>query len=186
MMADAKTKFSGAASGLSDAALDRYAAALNRYLSRRLRRPQDAPDLVQEIFARFLRKKDSPEVIRNPLGYLLGIARHVLCESLGDEQHNPVVFDSELADDCASGLEDQSQEALADRLGERRDIVDALSKLPKNHLLAIMLVDGKGMSYAEAAAASGFTTTTIATYVMHARATLRQILPDYWTDGSSR
>jgi DNA-directed RNA polymerase specialized sigma24 family protein len=107
-----------------------------------------------------------------------------LCESLGDEQHNPVVYNSALADVLAEATSDESSVPMADRLGEERDIVDALSLLPESHLLAIMLVDGQGMSYAEAAQASGYTPATIATYVMHARAALRKMLPDYWGGGA--
>lgn len=182
-MTDAKVDIPGGSASLTEAALERYALELQRYLARRVRHAQDAPDLVQEIFARFLRKKERPEAVRNPFAYLLGIARNVLCESLGEEQHNPVVYNSELAEVVAEAVPEESSLPMADRLGEQRDIVDALSTLPESHLLAIMLVDGQGMSYAEAAEASGYTPATIATYVMHARAALRKRLPDYWGGG---
>jgi RNA polymerase sigma-70 factor (ECF subfamily) len=137
--------------------------------------------MVQEVFARLLRKKDRPDVIRNPFGYLLAFANNVLLESLRDEQRNPVVYDSELAELACRELEDPSiTEPMAER--ERQVLLDALADLPENYRIAIMLVDGKGMSYDEAAAASGFTKATIATYVMRARAALRLKLPDYWTE----
>lgn len=137
--------------------------------------------MVQEVFARFLRKKNRPEVLHNPFGYLLAFARNVLLESLRDEQHNPVVYNSELADVVGHQLEDASSgEPMGEH--ERRTLLNALADLPENYLIAIMLVDGKGMSYEEAAAASGFTKTTIATYVMRARAAVRLKLPDYWTE----
>src|SRR5688572_7324787 len=97
-MSGRRSKKSVAPSPLTEATLERYACALNRYIVRRARRTQDAPDLVQEIFARFLRKKDRPEVLRNPFGYLLGFARNVLLESLADERHDRVVYNSELVD----------------------------------------------------------------------------------------
>ncbi len=90
-------------------------------------------------------------------------------------------YDSELAELVGREVEDAS---LAEPMGEqeRQTLLDALADLPENYLIALMLVDGKGMSYEEAAAASGFTKTTIATYVMRARAALRLKLPDYWTE----
>jgi len=180
-MADAKVKASKSTEPLTEATLDRYASALQRYLSRRTPRAQDTADMVQEVFARFLRKKNRPEVIHNPFGYLLAFARNVLLESLRDEQHNPVVYDSELADVVGRELEDaSSSEPVGER--ERQTLLNALAELPENYLIAIMLVDGKGMSYEEAAAASGFTKATIATYVMRARAAVRLKLPDYWTE----
>lgn len=180
-MADAKAKASESPEALTEASLERYASALDRWLSRRVPRAQDTADMVQEVFARFLRKKNRPEAIRNPFGYLLGFARNVLLESLRDEQHSPVVYDSELADIVGRELQDVSAgEPMGER--ERQILLDALADLPENYLIAIMLVDGKGMSYEEAAAASGFTKATIATYVMRARAALRLKLPDYWTE----
>jgi RNA polymerase sigma factor (sigma-70 family) len=180
LMADAKAKGLNSPEPLAEATLERYASALQRYLSRRAPPTQDAADMVQEVFARFLRKKDRPEVIHNPFGYLLAFAKNVLLESLRDEQHNPVVYNSELADLVGSELEDAtSGEPMGEH--ERQTLFNALADLPENYLIAIMLVDGKGMSYEEAAAASGFTKATIATYVMRARAALRLKLPDYWT-----
>src|SRR5262245_53543635 len=140
-MAGPKAKPSGAPAPSTEATLERYAAALNRYVTRRARRPQDAPDMVQEIFARFLRKKDRPEVLRNPFGYLLGFARNVLLESLADEKQGSVVYDSQLVDALGQEMEDPSCEPLADRLGKNEEIGAALAKLPTAHLLAITLVD---------------------------------------------
>jgi RNA polymerase sigma-70 factor (ECF subfamily) len=181
LMAEAKAKASKPPDPLTEATLERYACGLQRFFSRRVRRAQDAGDMVQEVFARFLRKKDRPEVIRNPFGYLIAFANNVLLESLRDEQHNPVVYNSDLAELVGRELEDTSpREPMGER--ERQLLLDALADLPENYLIAIMLVDGKGMSYEEAAAASGFTKATIATYVMRARADLRLKLPDFWTE----
>jgi len=165
---------------LTAAAVKTYGSTLHRYLLRRLRRPEDVPDLTQEIFERFLKKKDRPEVIRNPLAYLFGIAAHVVSEARYAEAHSLVTYDSELADKMSEAMDHASPEALAEQLGMRRDILDACSALPQNHLLAVLLVAGHEMSYAEAAKATGFTRNTIATYVMHARAKLKLILEDYW------
>lgn len=180
-MADPKTRKPHREGPFSESVLQHYTAALNRYVARRVRRPQDAPDMVQEIFERFLRKKDRPEVLRNPFGYLLGFARNVLLESLSAEKNNPVVYSSDLLDALTQEAEDTSLEPLAERLGQREELIGALSKLPEAHLLAIALVDGQGMSYEEAAKASGFTKSTIATYVMQGRASLRLILPGRWS-----
>ncbi len=72
----------------------RYAAALNRYLVRRVRRPEDVDDLTQEIFELFVKRKDRSEVVRNPLAYLFRIAFHVVGTALADEQRQATVIDS--------------------------------------------------------------------------------------------
>ena len=155
-----------------------YREALSRYLIRRVRRPEDIADLTQEIFELFVRRKNRSEVVRNPLAYLFRIAFHVVGAALADEQKNPVLFDSEvLAEDLAARPPASSSED-AETLSVQEDVRAALTKLPKNHLVALLMVEGEGLSYKEAARLSGFTPTTIASYVMHARAALKCALDE--------
>lgn len=160
---------------LSAAALTRYAQTLHRYLTKRVRSREDVADLTQEIFELFLRRKDQSETVRNPLAYLFRIAFHVVGDSLADAQRNPVTFDSTLAGDPGPS-EAQSSDEDAEQLAVQEDVLAALNRLPAQYLTALMLVEGQGMSYKEAAKASGFTPSTIATYVMHGRAALKLAL----------
>lgn len=53
---------------------------LRRFLASRLKRSlAEVPDLVQEVFLRFIRV-NRLDAVRNPEAYLFGIARHVLHE----------------------------------------------------------------------------------------------------------
>jgi len=184
-MTDENVKTKGVAMPAAATAFEQYGPALHRYLLRRLRRPEDVPDLTQEIFERFLKKKDRAELIRNPLAYLYGIASHVVSEAHYEEQQNRVTCDSELLTRLDDRFDSASPDQLAEQLGLQRDLLDALALLPRNHLLAVLLVEGQDMSYEEAAQASGFTRNTIATYLMHARAKLKLILQDYWVGKDS-
>lgn len=178
-MADA-TELKSPAAGLAPAALRRYTAALHSYLLQRLRRRRaDAADLTQEIFERFLRKRDRPEVIRNPLAYLYGIASHVVAEAIEQEPHRLVTYDSALADHAAEAQPDPQGTDLARQLGLRADILAALSKLPRAQLTILVLVEGDGLSCKEAARVTGYTPGTVKTYLMQARTTLKKLLEDY-------
>ena len=154
----------------------RYAAALNRYLVRRVRRPEDVDDLTQEIFELFVKRKDRSEVVRNPLAYLFRIAFHVVGTALADEQRQATVIDPKrtLTDTEveARGSSNEDAEALV----APRDVQKALEQLPANYLTALMLVEGQGMSHKEAARVTGFTPGTIAAYVTHGRAALKLAL----------
>ena len=154
----------------------RYAAALNRYLVRRVRRPEDVDDLTQEIFELFVKRKDRSEVVRNPLAYLFRIAFHVVGTALADEQRQATVIDPKrtLTDTEveARGSSNEDAEALV----APRDVQKALEQLPANYLTALMLVEGQGMSHKEAARITGFTPGTIAAYVTHGRAALKLAL----------
>ncbi len=171
-------KSSGTTAPLTAATFERYAGVLQKYLYRRVRRREDVADLTQEIFELFVRRKERAEVIRNPLAYLFRIAFHVVGDALAQDQRNPVMFDSQLLIDDAPAANCRSSSEEAEALAVQEDVAAALKSLPPNHLTALMLVEGQGMSYKQAAQASGFSPNTIAMYVMHARAALKLALDE--------
>jgi len=184
-MSSSAFKGSGATAPSATAAFERYARALNRYLVRRVRRPEDVADLTQDIFELFVRRKDRAKVIHDPLAYLFRIAFHVVGEALADENRNPVRFDSKLVAEDLPVKPASSSEA-AEELAVEADVRTALASLPAGYLTALLLVEGHGMSYAEAARASGCTPSTIATYVMNGRAALKLALDDCRNQRGSR
>lgn len=179
-MAQPSRKRANPLPALTEVAWKRYAAALDRYLARRLRRPEDIPDLTQEIFARFLQKAERPEVIRNPLAYLYGIAAHAVADACVQQQKGWVDFNSELAEEAQDATFDPAQpDELSEQLAMQRDIEQALALLPRNHLLALVLTKGDGLSVAEAARELGLTEFTVRNYCSDARYQLKKILEEY-------
>src|SRR5690349_18098858 len=76
-----------------------YRAELHRWLLRRLRKPQEADDVMQEVFARALRVS-SPEYVRKPLAYLFGIAFHVISEHrIREDREHLVSLDAHEAEE---------------------------------------------------------------------------------------
>jgi RNA polymerase sigma-70 factor (ECF subfamily) len=157
-----------------------HAAELRRYLFHRVANRQDADDLAQEVYARLLRVKDC-ESISHPLAYLLGIAAHVVREFRQRNQRQCVTFDSEMAESfsefaagspltgavTASGTEQLELQNWLDR---------SLAQLPPTHRQVLLLVKRDGLSYEEAAAASGLSVHTIEKYLVEARARMRALL----------
>jgi RNA polymerase sigma factor (sigma-70 family) len=171
---------------LGVAHIERYEPLLHAYLLRRIKHPQDTRDFTQEIFTRFIRRcNDDPETVRDPLRFLFGIALNVVRESRYDTQHTRVTFDTVLAEDVeaidpAQMPSRQTRESTAEQVEMHEDILNAISQLPKSYLAAWWFVDVEGMSYEEAARASGFARNTISAYVTNARAKLKLALQDYW------
>lgn len=159
-------------------ALEQYTPKLHQYLRRLLRNPRDIPDIVQETFKRFLSRADRPEIVKDPLAFLLGMARNVARELSYEEQRQAVTFDSELIERQGDVLDRASSDAEAEELVARADIAQALRRLPDAHLAVLMLIDSEDRSYEEAAQLTGFTRSTVATYLMQARARLRMLLHD--------
>jgi RNA polymerase sigma factor (sigma-70 family) len=167
---------SEAASDLAGSAFRDHAGELQRFLARRVARPQDADDLAQEVFSRLLRVRNA-DLVRNPLSYLLGIATHVVREFRQRKQHERVLFDSELADLCADSSEDAAH-SMADQIELRQRLDRALKQLPAAHQLVLLLVKRDGLSYVEAAHVAGLSVHTIEKYVVEARARLRVLLAE--------
>lgn len=160
------------------AALEQYTPRLHQYLRRMLRDPRDIPDIVQETFNRFLSRADRPEIVKDPLAFLLGMARNVARELSYEERRQVVTFDSDLIERQGDVLDRASSDDAAEELATQADIAHALTRLPDAHLAVLMLIESEGRSYEEAARITGFTRNTVATYLMQARAKLRILLED--------
>ena len=157
-----------------------HARELQRFLLRRVSDRNDADDLSQEVFARLMRV-ENVELIRNPLAYLLGIAAHVVREFHQRKLHQCVVFDSDVADSLAENLELVTRTTTVDN-SERVELQNwldtALKQLPPTHQAVLLLVKRDGLSYEEAARASGLSVHTIEKYLVEARARLRLIMKE--------
>ena len=166
-------------SSLAGSAFRDHSRELHRFLARRVGRAEDADDLAQEVFARLLRVRNV-ELIRNPLSYLLGIAAHVIREFRQRKQHDRILYDSDLAAELCDSGDDAARHGVdfPEQLELRQRLDKALNQLPEAHQLVLLLVKRDGLSYAEAAAASGLSIHTIEKYVVEARARLRIFLAE--------
>jgi len=146
---------------------------LHRYVRRRLRRADDAPDLTQEIFERFLRG-DWQARVRSPHAYLFGIASNVVADAKMAAQRSLVTFDSELSSKAGEALGDEHPEA--DRMALQDELTQALEQLPEVHRVALLLTKRDGLSSKEAALRMGTTEGSVRVYVCEARAKLKILL----------
>jgi len=160
---------------LAVSACKTYTRELHRYLGRRLKNRQDADDLAQEVFARLLRVKNV-ELIRNPLAYILGIAAHVVREFREHEQHQCVVFSSDIAESQSAEATSDGLADCSERLELQNSIDNALKQLPPTHQAVLILVKRDGLSYQEAAEKTGLSVHTIEKYLVEGRARLRSLL----------
>ena len=162
-------------------AFARYRPALHAFLLRSLRkRPNDIADLTQEVFARFLRDRDRRRTIRNPLAYMHGMAVHMIADLRDRESCQRVTFDSELADQTAEEVAFDQTDEMARRLDMRKDISEALAKLPTAHRTLLVLVEIDGLSCKEAARVTGYAIQTVKQYASIAREQMLMLLRDYW------
>jgi RNA polymerase sigma-19 factor, ECF subfamily len=157
------------------ATFQRYTPALHRYLTKRVRDPSSVPDLMQDIFERFLQLLNTGEVI-NPQGCLYGIALNRIREYWYSQTHSRVAFDSETVEAAAERLEHASPDDIALRLALQQDLNEALSQLPPAHRAVLLLVKRDGLTYAEVAEKTGLAVSTITKYLFEARARVKLLL----------
>lgn len=161
---------------LATQAVDSYGAQLHRFLKRRVRRPQDLDDLVQEVYLRLLGVKNAGSV-RKPLAYIFGVASHVVSEFNMREGKGCVEFDSSTLDQT---LEAQSR-SLANRHTDaggffERRVSEALGKLPPRYLAVLVLERREGLTHEQIAERLGLSVHTVKKYGVQALARIRASL----------
>lgn len=136
-----------------------YRAALGLTGSR-----EDAEDLVQETFARVLRK---PRVLHSEedIGYLLRVLRNTYISSLRSASRRP---QSEPLPDSPDVLEDTSVRPPDERL-QTQALYAMIAELPEPFREALVAVDLIGLSYREAARALRVREATLTTRLHRAR-----------------
>jgi RNA polymerase sigma-70 factor (ECF subfamily) len=156
-------------------AFRKYAPALHRYITQRMRHPADAPDLTQEIFERFMQipQKDA---IRDAQAYLYGIAAHLVSEWREREQRRIVTYDSDVMQTAAESLENALPDTMAERFAAEQDLRYALAQLPTMQRAVLLLAKREGLTHEEIAEKTGLLTSTVTNYVCEACAKVKLLL----------
>lgn len=136
-----------------------YRAALGLCGSR-----EQAEDLVQETFARVLRK---PRLLRgdDDIGYLLRVLRNTYISSLRTARRRPA---TEPLPESLDLIEDPRSPTPLQRL-ESRELYATIAALPDDFRDALVAVDVVGLSYREAARALRVREATLTTRLHRAR-----------------
>jgi RNA polymerase sigma-70 factor, ECF subfamily len=124
---------------------------------------EDAEDLVQETFARVLRK---PRILRSEddLGYLLRVLRNTFIVQLRTASRRPqtTTMLEEIEWEDPASVQPQARM-------EAEELYAQIAALPENFRDAIVAVDVLGLSYAEAARAVRVREPTLTTRLYRAR-----------------
>jgi RNA polymerase sigma-70 factor, ECF subfamily len=125
---------------------------------------EEAEDLVQETFARVLRK---PRLLRSQddIGYLLRVLRNTFFSQRRSAARQPQT--APLPDEMDL-MEDRSVVGPEARI-ETAELYAAISRLPDDFRDAVLAIDVVGLSYREAARSLGVREATITTRLHRAR-----------------
>lgn len=138
--------------------------SLQAFFHRRLRTKHEAADLVQEVYLRMLRVKDS-DAIRNPEGYLFTVATNLVIEQAVlarrqttslDEEHQP------MPGEMGRSIEFEEAYDTQARVARLREV---LAQLPPKCRATVHLKYQHGLSYQEIAAELGVSPHMVQKYL---------------------
>jgi RNA polymerase sigma factor (sigma-70 family) len=148
-------------------AFEQYRNQLHRYLVWRLRSTQDAQDVAQDVYLRFL-QISKQEAIREPQALLYRLASNLVYEFRVRAQRGHVTFDSQVAETMAERTEDVWRDELNERLSSARQLEAVLGRLPATYQAVLLLRKRDGLSPDEIALRMGLTKATVYTYLIRA------------------
>jgi RNA polymerase sigma factor (sigma-70 family) len=160
-----------------------YNSHLHRFLIRRLHNRQDASDLAQEAYLRYLQLPDTG-VVRNPSGYLFKIAFHLISEWRLRRDRSAVTFDSELADKRSTAWPDTAPDAF-EQLTSNERLEQILAQIPQNYRRVLLMSKCDGLSNEQIAAQLHVTPETVVRYLARAVAFARKARWDEQPQGTN-
>jgi RNA polymerase sigma factor (sigma-70 family) len=146
---------------------------LHRYLARCLRSDEEANDLAQEAYLRYLQIPDAG-VLRKPAGYLFRIALNLLYEWRHRRDRSPVTFDSDLADKRADVWADAGAD-IYEQLTSREHLQKVLDAIPFNYRQVLWMNKVEGLTYHEIAVKLNLRPDTVLNYLARAAAHARRV-----------
>jgi RNA polymerase sigma factor (sigma-70 family) len=153
-------------------AVEQYRVELHRFLTRRLHSSQDAGDLAQDVYLRFLQLPDT-DLIRQPQAYLYRIASNLVYEYRLREKRRDVVCDPAVLEELAEDTADSWIPTLDERLSTGQQLERVLQQLPETYRAILLLQKRDGLSYAEIAKRLGLSVHTVQKYLFRALAHCR-------------
>ncbi|MFM0730553.1 sigma-70 family RNA polymerase sigma factor [Paraburkholderia sediminicola] len=160
---------------------------LVNFIRRHIRDPNDAEDILQDVFHEFVQAYRLPAPIEQASAWLFRAARNRIIDRFRKKKEQPLPdlspdgdgADSEYRLDLALPAHDAGPEALYARAVLLKALQDALDELPPNQRDVFIAHELEGRSFKDMAAESGVTLNTLLARkryaVLHLRAQLQAI-----------
>lgn len=146
----------------------RYRSALVRYFLLHLGNREDAEDLAQEVFVRFVQQKSAPSIV-NTEAYLFRIAANLLRDRFRRNKTHHVQAHFPI-DECAGERlgEVPSEERVYEEQERLHAFLQALEALPPRCRAVFLLQRYEGMSYSAVAQHLGISVSAVEKHMMKA------------------
>jgi RNA polymerase sigma factor (sigma-70 family) len=160
---------------------------LVNFIRRRIRDPDDAEDILQDVFHDFVQAYRLPAPIEQASAWLFRAARNRIIDRFRKKKEQPLTDLTDPEDDASSEYRldlalpahDAGPEALYARALLLKALQDALDELPPNQRDVFIAHELEGRAFKDMAAQSGVTLNTLLARkryaVLHLRARLQAI-----------
>ena len=160
---------------------------LVNFIRRRIRDPEDAEDILQDVFQEFVQAYRLPAPIEQASAWLFRAARNRIVDRFRKKREEPLAdlpageeeSSGEYRLDLALPAHDAGPEALYARAVLLKALQDALDELPANQREVFIAHELEGLSFKDMVAESGVTLNTLLARkryaVLHLRARLQAI-----------
>ena len=161
-----------------DQLLRRLAPRLQQFFATKVR-PEDAEDLVQQVWVEFSAASKRGADIRTTVrAYVLGIAHHLLCRYVRSKYAGEIV-DIDPMRSAISSLDASLSTVIGERMKAQRMML-ALQRLPLDQQTLLELRYISGLSTVELAAMFEIPVGTIKSRLAHARVALEKEIEGSW------
>lgn len=138
-----------------------------------VKEPQEAEEIVQELFSRLWQKRSALSEVRELRPYLLTMARNLVYDYFRALKRDRILYARVRAAACAGHM--HTEESL-DQL-EQADLVrKAMAMLPPQQQKVFQLCKLEGFSYKEAGRQLGISSLTVKEYLVKGKRTVRRLL----------
>jgi RNA polymerase sigma factor (sigma-70 family) len=160
---------------------------LVNFIRRRIRDPNDAEDILQDVFHEFVQAYRLPAPIEQASAWLFRAARNRIIDRFRKKKEQPLTELAEDGDEASSEYRldlalpahDAGPEALYARAVVLKALQDALDELPSNQRDVFIAHELEGQTFKSMAADSGVTVNTLLARkryaVLHLRARLQVV-----------
>jgi RNA polymerase sigma factor (sigma-70 family) len=163
------------AAGRDPAAIEKHQPALYRFLMRRLGGNEEARDLAQDVYLRFLQSPHNA-LVRQPQAYLYRIAANLVNEYALRQKREQVTYDSDAVQELHEHTGDAWTDEPGDQLNREQEVARlerVLGQLPAVYQAVLVLRTRDGLTREAIARELGLSPQTVKKYLFRAVAHCR-------------
>lgn len=173
----------------TDQIFNKYRSQLQRFIEKRVSSREDAEDILQDVFYRFLQMDFDEEPVQQFSSWLYTVARHLIIDK-GRKHKEESLYpyadrdEEDVLEDLTIMLLDEESSPELDLLKTliRDELAIAMDELPDEQRAVFELTELQGCTFKEISESTGISVNTLLSRKRYAVLHLRKRLADLYAD----